>query len=194
MSKRPVSVSRIRPIITASNAVENPKTPEVIGFWDLIRSFFWRLINWFFPVKTLVHTKTEQKVDFTPEIIHNSWNGPQYNDFMRPQKFFIKDFIFNGKNGIGSWSDFHERLKFREDVYLYITAIYITYTDPKNGNRMSIYRNNLSDVDIIKEGQCLYIKLCRTGHYDTFIKLNDDDFQINVTEIVHRITYCMRYR
>jgi len=184
MSKRTLSPLRTT---TRSNAVENPKTPEVIGFWDLLRSFFWRLINFFFPVKAPASTKIEEKVDFTREI-HNSWDGPQYNDFMRPQKFFINDEIFNGT---GSWPDFRERFKFRKDVYLHITAVYITYTDPKNGNRMSIYRDNLSDVNIIKEGKLFYIQLCRTGHYDTYIKLNDDDFQINVTEIVHRITYCM---
>ena len=193
MSKRPVSVSRIRPITTGSNAVENPKTPEVIGFWDFLRSFFWRLINWFFHVKTPAPTKIEQKVDFTL-VIPNYSGGPQYNEFLGPQKYLIQDETFNGKNGIGLWPDFRERLKFGKDVDLHIIALYITYTDPKNGNRMSIYRNKLSDVNIIEEGQGLYIKLCRTGHYDTYIELNDDDFQINVTEIVHIITPCMRYR
>ncbi len=182
---RPRSALRQR-TTTASKTVVNLNTNsrEELGFWDLISSFFWSLINWFFPVKAPVFTKTEERVDFTPV-------RPKPNQFTDPLIYLIKDEIFDGKNGINLWSEFRERLNLgKRNVSLYITNVCITYTDPETKKRICIHCDNLKDVAIIEAGKYLYIKLCRTKYCDTYIELNDYDFQIDVKKIEHKEIGC----
>lgn len=192
--KRPTSTLRKRPTNTtssyasnASNEVVNPTTNarEVIGFWDWICSFFWSLINWFFPVKPQVFTEKvlETPVYFTIERIDNPTN-----DFNLPIIYLINE-TFDGNNGINLWPAFRKRLELgHSSVSLYITAVYITYTDPETGERRTIYRdssNYLRDVQIVNHEKGFAIKLCHFKYCDTYIELNDYDFQINVTKIKH---------
>lgn len=185
--KRPKSVPRKR----HTNTTPITNAHEAIGFWDLVSSFFWSLINWFFPVKPRVFTEevSVRPVDFT----HVRTNNPT-NDFNIPSIFSIKNEIFDCKNGIKSWPAFRERLKLGyRNASLYITAVYITYTEPETGKRRTIYRdsshNDLRDVQIVNYeiygGKGFAIKLCHFESCDTYIDLNDYDFQINVKKIKH---------
>lgn len=186
---RAKSASR-RPTNTNSFNTSN-NAREAIGFWDWIGSFFWSLINWFFPVKPRVFTEEVliRPVDFTPVRTNNPTN-----DFNCPMIYRINNEIFDGENGIKSWPAFRERLKLGyRNASLYITAVYITYTEPETGKRRAIYRdssrNYLRDVEIVNYenygGKGFAIKLYHLSYCNTYINLNDNDFQINVKQIKH---------
>ena len=188
---RAVSASRRRISNTTASvaskalpdAVVNPTTNarEAIGFWAWFGSFFWSLINWFFPVKPLVLTEVP-----IPPV-----DAKEIDDANRTRTFHINGEIFNGKTGINLWQAFCKRFYLgNNNVFMYITAVDITYTDTKTKERITIPFNDLRDVEIVNYeiygGKGFAIKLLRTNFHDDYIELNDDnDFQIDVKKIKH---------
>lgn len=185
------STSKIRPCNTtasvasvasnATNAVVNPTTNacEAFGFWAWFGSF-WSLINWFFPVKPLVLTEVP-----IPPV-----DAEEIDDANRTRTYRINGEIFNGKMGIDLWQAFCKRFYLKyNNVFMYITAVDITYTDAKTKERITIHFDDLRDVEIVNYeidgGKGFVIKLLHTNLRDTYIESNDNDFQINVKKIKH---------